>query len=503
MPVVDDREPSSDRLSWTKGLAPRYIALFLLVVYLDQLAPRTLPLAGLLPAIVGLVLAGVVCHFWLFRPVAARGLLGRARLEDLGMQTLGERGCNWVLRPLMGLVHVVWFAVTIHYAIEYSLTGLISLGLVDPVVSRPQFWLGRALPGGVFLFTAGAWSITSSLLGLVTFRLVAAVMAGYQPFVALALGGMAAFGLVSAGRYEPLGFDAVTAEPPEWPAAVGVVRMLELVVGFFATHAALGADWGRASRNQTDVNLGGLVGIAAASVVTGTIVLLIVAGALGRNPVDPSLAAATEAQRGYRLGLSQELPEGPLMGRRMQVSHHGGVNYALHRVIAGIEPRWLAGALSLLLGAGLLGPACFAPLLIARFWGSGREGARRWPWALAGAVATWPLILWGVPVRLDLVFSALGVVMAPLVGVLASDQRHSSRTSAGFRFDGLAAWLLGSAVAGLLALTNGATELLAPSLVGFVVAWAGFRVFSNPSRGSEPSPTLPDASGVSSARTVG
>jgi hypothetical protein len=48
------------------------------------------------------------------------------------------------------------------------------------------------------------------LIGTIAFRLVAAVMAGYQPFVAVALGLLAAWALSGAPNYQAPGLDLRT-----------------------------------------------------------------------------------------------------------------------------------------------------------------------------------------------------------------------------------------------------------------------------------------------------
>ena len=53
------------------------------------------------------------------------------------------------------------------------------------------------------------------------------------------------------------------------------------IVGFFATAGAAGVDFGMNNRNTRDVHLGGLVGIALTTIVSGGLSLLIVAGGLG------------------------------------------------------------------------------------------------------------------------------------------------------------------------------------------------------------------------------
>ena len=52
------------------------------------------------------------------------------------------------------------------------------------------------------------------------------------------------------------------AESPNMLAAAGAV--ISMVIGFFATAGAAGVDFGTASRNASDVNKGGLVGISLA-----------------------------------------------------------------------------------------------------------------------------------------------------------------------------------------------------------------------------------------------
>ena len=42
-----------ERRSWRRGIAPAYLGLFSLIVYYDQLALATLPMAGVVPALLG------------------------------------------------------------------------------------------------------------------------------------------------------------------------------------------------------------------------------------------------------------------------------------------------------------------------------------------------------------------------------------------------------------------------------------------------------------------
>ena len=72
--------------------------------------------------------------------------------------------------------------------------------------------------------------------------------------------------------------------------------MMTFVVGFFATAGAAGVDFGTNSRDRNDVQMGGLVGVALAIIVTAGISLLVVAGTYGSPDLSKAaVAAATDA----------------------------------------------------------------------------------------------------------------------------------------------------------------------------------------------------------------
>ena len=58
------------------------------------------------------------------------------------------------------------------------------------------------------------------------------------------------------------------------------------IVGFFATAGAAGVDIASSNRDAKDVQLGGLAGVAGATIFTGCLALLIVAGAYGAGLCD-------------------------------------------------------------------------------------------------------------------------------------------------------------------------------------------------------------------------
>lgn len=444
-------------LPWTKGLAPRYIALYLLVIYLDQLTGRTLAVGGVGPTLLGLTAGGVLAFLLLFYPSAIWGLRTRRPFEGVATATFGTTGARWLSRGVIGLVEVVWFAVALYYAIDLTGRALAAYGLLDFGQLMPVDLGGRAVSSPLFLWMALAWSIASALIGTIAFRLVAAVMAGYQPFVALGIGLVAAWSLSGAPGYQAPGLDLSTGTLAIDPAPQAFWMALQLVFGYTATFGLLAADWGAASRDSDDVRWGGFVGVALASVVLGTLAVLIVAGFNGR---EGSIPPEASAQLRLADALHQRRPEAAVAPLRAAVVEGGAFNYTLRGVISRSLSGLPAGTMLMILNLGLLGPACFAPFIIGQRLSPLRPGWPRWIWPVLGALATWPLIALRLPERLDIVFGLLGALTAPLAGALAADSLRHRGAWPGPRL-GLNPPGLIASLAGLLV---GLIPLLGPAL---------------------------------------
>ena len=70
--------------------------------------------------------------------------------------------------------------------------------------------------------------------------------------------------------------------PRQSPSAMDLMLVVVAnIVGFFATAGAAGVDIASSNRDAKDVQLGGLVGVAGATIFTGCLALLIVAGTYG------------------------------------------------------------------------------------------------------------------------------------------------------------------------------------------------------------------------------
>jgi cytosine permease len=482
-------------VDWTKGIAPRYIALFLVVVFSDQLAVHTLAVGGLLPSLLGAIVASLLCYFLLFRPLALSGLEARRPIEDVGASTFGTLGAKWLLCGVLALAHVLWFSIALYHATEIVLRGLSAHGLIADRHLAPVTWQGLQVSSPLVLWVALAWSLASALIGTLTVRLVSAVMAGYQPFVAAALALGLLWALPGAPAFLPLGFDPISLHRPESPPRAALLSMVQLIFAFFATQGVLGIDWGRVSRDRRDLQAGGWVGIVAAAPIIAAIALLIVAGANGKA----AQAHAAPPSVAHPLSPGAGADSAPDDWRRFTVV--SVLQYGLGGAAG--------GTLLIVLSLGLLGPACYTPHLIARFGGTLHDGPPRWCWSLLGAIATWPLLAFRAPARLDLMFDTLGALGAPLAGAICADRlrRRGAWQGArpGLNMAGAIAWVAGF-VAGALPLLAprlglpAVREFILPSVLAYVVALGVYWLCC--AFGLEPRPVLAPAEATASPIAV-
>jgi cytosine permease len=69
-------------------------------------------------------------------------------------------------------------------------------------------------------------------------------------------------------------------DPPHHDATTGFLNVLTIVIGYFATAGAAGADFGMNNRNKKDILLGGIFGIVCGTLIAGGLPMLSVAGYL-------------------------------------------------------------------------------------------------------------------------------------------------------------------------------------------------------------------------------
>lgn len=458
-------EPPVPPKSWQDGVAPAFLAVGLSVVFLDRLAPSTLLVGGLGPSIVGAVLAGLLAYWCLYYAPAMWGVRTRRPLAVVATSTFGARGAVVVPGLLLGVAYVVWFAITIDYATQYTLSGLATCGLLDATQLASSPMANLAVPRPLFLIVSATWAMASAVVGAVAVRLVAAVMSAYLIFPAIALAAAVVWAMpgVSAGPIETVPFTLGGGR--------ALAAMSQLVFAYLACVGLASVDWGAATKSERDVRNGGLAGLMLAVPVLATLALLVVAGSLGRAAPRIAGAGGEPLGPGARPAIARIVP-------RLAAAQAEPVEPTLRDVFArGIKGR-LGGVGLFVLALGLLGPSCSNPYMFARQFHAALPRVPRWGWSVLGALAAWSMIATGATRHVEMLFGLVGGLAAPAVGAMAADFARSRGVWPGPRrgvsLAGFTAWVTGTIAAYAVARWGEnfvATRYLPSSIVGFAASF--------------------------------
>jgi len=246
--------PQSKRVPWYKSTAPAYAGIFLWVGFYVKLAVPTLSLASPAVCLAGLLVGGLLCFGLYYYAPAMLGMLTGRPLYIVGTSTFGVKGGYLMPGLLMGCLQIGWFAVATYFATDYIMQGL------------------NSHSKGLFIAIALVWAYGLAWVSIKGISYVArlAQFLNWVPLLMIVV-------VFWANK------DGIAAyHPPQNDAWSGFLTMLGLVIGFFATAGAAGADFGTNNRNRRDVILGGLTGITLAILVAGGLPVLSVAGHLGK-----------------------------------------------------------------------------------------------------------------------------------------------------------------------------------------------------------------------------
>jgi cytosine permease len=240
--------------------APTYAGIFLWIAFYKDIAGSTLTHAGAAVCMAGLVVAGLLCYALYYFVPGMLGMKTGYPLYVVGSSTFGTAGGYVMPGLLMGLLQIGWFAVGTFISSQFILNAL---GI-------------DAKPGSMPFIIAGViWGYIMGYVGAKGIQYVSKVSLylNFIPLVMLLIvlfqtsGGIANYAPPAADTNNYLAFTTIIA----------------IVIGFFATAGAAGADFGMNARHAGDVKMGGLVGVALAAIVAGGLPLLSVAGAHGMN----------------------------------------------------------------------------------------------------------------------------------------------------------------------------------------------------------------------------
>ncbi|MGB0071198.1 MAG: hypothetical protein WBQ11_24525 [Isosphaeraceae bacterium] len=418
--------PPSNRAPWFKNTAPTYAGIFLWFIFWDSIAGKALMAGGLGATLLGILLAGLICHFLFY---LVPGLLGRKTglpLYIVGTSTFGAMGGLFMPGLLMGLLQFGWLGVNTFGAADY----LANKGFHVPALFSPLCVL---------------WALGAAFVGLKGIQYVAKI-ATFLPVIPLAvlLIGLVLFG-GSGFSYSP---------PVETAQAGGgltaILLIVGAIVGFFATAGAAGVDFGMNSKDDKDVEMGGYVGIIAAILVTAGISAIALAGAWAAGIIEPDFLNDT--------------------GVRM--------TDALERKLPGAYP-WIMIGLTLAAFPG----ACFSSFIAANSFKTVLPKVNPFLSVGIGAIVSIILAVTKVAGNLGGVFGIIGASFGPICGAMAADYllagNRWSGPRAGFNPAGWIAWALGFLV-GILPNLHGRYPVIpdvpaapvAAFIVGFAVYFA-------------------------------
>jgi cytosine permease len=391
--------PTTSRAPWYTNTAPAYFGILMWIAFYDKLG-TSLTLSGMGGALVGLVAAALICHFLFHYVFGVLGMRTGLPLYVVGSSTFGTKGGYVFPGVFMGLLQIGWYSVGTYYATKLVLGAfnVKAITMFDATAENQGFSL-------LFIVVGVAWGYIFATFGAFGLKYVAKI-SSYLPWVALAM-----LVIAFAGAAPHIGKFATSAKDPNALAAACLV--IQMVVGFFATAGAAGADMGTASRSAADVNKGGLVGITLSMIVAGGLAILIVAGAHGKVAGTPD-----EATLGYNIFAT--LP---------------------------VASPKLASVMLLLLAVGSMAPSCFCAGIIGNSLSTMIPSLPRVTLTLGGATIGIILAVLGLAGHLEPFFGLIGASFGPICGAMVADYIMSGRRWAGPRagvsIAGYAAWIVG------------------------------------------------------------
>jgi cytosine permease len=447
--------PQSSRGAWYKSTAQTYAGIMLWFVFWNSVPvgngePGGTLAQGLGLALLGLVLAALLCHFLYYLVPGMLGMKTGLPLYIVGTSTYGTAGGFIMPGFLMGLLQFGWLSVNAYFSAQL---------LVAPFYASVE----AAKNTQAHLIVGSLFAVAAAFIGLKGIQYVAKV-ATFLPLIpivillvlfAATVGGVSKFDpkpAIEAGQKAALatakapaatGQENAKAAPGEEkpvivvpPAALGqwgvVSLLLTMIIGFFATAGAAGADFGMNNRNASDVQWGGLVGIAGATIFAGGLSLLIVAGAHGAGKAaDPAVMETTSLMSG---------------------------------IVGG---KWSA-IFNYLLAIAAFPPACFSAFIAANSFKTTLPKVNPFISVGFGTLISIALVLTTVAGQAGAVFVVIGASFGPICGAMAADYLLSGRQwagpRAGFNPAGWISWAIGFVV--------GASDLAAHTIPS-LAKWAG------------------------------
>jgi len=442
--------PMENRAPWYKNTAQTYAGIMLWFVFWNEVpvgsglkagTPYSGFAGGVLSqglgvALFGLVLAALLCHFLFYVVPGMLGMKTGLPLYIVGTSTYGAQGGFLMPGFLMGLLQYGWLAVNAFFA------GVLLCAPFDQGPGTPAH-----------MIVATVWAVAAAFMGVKGIQYVARV-ATFLPLIPLVIllillfatiGGVGDFdaqALIDAGAsvditLEDGAVETLTAKAPLTTFAV-IALLCTYIVGFFATAGAAGADFGMNNRDARDVQLGGLVGIAGATIFAGGAALLIVAGAHGSGKAGDGAAMATTSLMGDIMG----------------------------------NPK-IAAVFWYLLAIAAFPPACFSSFIAANSFKTTLPNVKPLISCGLGTLAAVILAVTGLAGNAVGVFKIIGASFGPICGAMMVDYLLSGKKwagpRAGFNPAGWISWAVGFIIGAADFIPPLAGKIPCPPMAAFIV----------------------------------
>jgi len=418
--------PVENRAPWYKNTAPTYAGIFLWFVFWNKMAsggtdaPGGVLGRGLGVALLGLVVAALLCHFLFYLVPGLFGMKTGLPLYVVGTSTYGVQGGFLMPGFLMGVLQFGWLGVNAYFS---------SMALA------PLFGGSTAAQ----IVIAIIWAAMAAFVGLKGIQYVAKV-ATFLPLIPLVIlvimiaktiGGIGDFEaekLVAAGVTE--------GGPTVGLSVFGVIALcITYIVGFFATAGAAGVDFGMNNKDEKNVQMGGLVGIALAAIVAGGGAILIAAGAFGKG-----------------------------LGTGLDTADIGFMSTIMGSDGAG-------KAMGLLLAVAAFPPACFSSFIAANSFKTTLPKVNPFISVGVGTAVSIVLAVTGWAGDVMGVFTIIGASFGPVCGAMMVDYFLAGKKwagpRAGWNLAGWISWVVGFIVG--MAPLVGLANIPAAPLVAFIV----------------------------------
>ncbi len=411
--------PAANRAAWYKTIAPTYAGVMLWFVFWDNLvkstdAPGGVLSAGLGPALLGLTIAALLCHFLFYLVPGTLGMRTGLPLYIVGTLTYGVLGGLIMPGLLMGLLQFGWLAVNASQ-VAGILCKCFKIGLVSGSTTDVQ------VPGLVHGSIAAAFAIVAAFVGLKGIKYVARV-ATYLPLIPIVVliillvetcGGLRSFDIQKFVPPEATG-GTVAAAPIAAGGWMIISALCIYVVGFFATAGAAGTDIASSGRDDLDVHWGGMGGVVLPTIFAGGAAMLIIAGAYGAGLAKPGGSLSpTDLMSGL------------------------------------IGDKW-ANIAFICLAISAFPGACFSSLIAANSFKTTMPKINPLASVGVGALVAALLAASGAVDKVISVFVVIGASFGPVCGAMLADYLLSggkwSGPRAGFNPAGWISWIVGFAV---------------------------------------------------------